>query len=320
MDRIVMKRTGDTNESHYYSVGKHSGNPYTLGETKKHDWTDRILDVWDIMFKFGNIDYMIDAPSGELVDPNAEIIVPEANITTGFRNNSYNFPGNFAIEKNTKYWIVIGRTGTQYNAWYYQYAMNSSWTYMYGQYMETNNGWYTVNGLDHRAMFFNLWVLYQRHKGIVNNQLPTYLNRCTFVGKALTINNLAIKNGKMTSDTTKIMKTEWWSAYSTSCNTCNTEVWWPVFTVGNGNLKFEVWWSGNFSTTGKLYMADDEQTLMSWLWTIVQSLTTGNITFWANATKKYRIRLNGTTTCGTWCSAYHYAQATFEPFPGSLIA
>lgn len=317
---IVLTRSWEVHATHNYSIGKHSGNAYTTWETKKFDGTSWILDVWDIMFKFWNTDYMIDAPSWELVHPNAELIVPVANITTGFRTNSYNFPGSFTLEKNTKYWIVVGRTGTQYNNWYYQYAINSSWTYMYGQYYETNTWAFTWSPLENRSMFFNLWVIYERPKGVVNTQIPSFLNRCTYVGRALTVTNLAIKNGKMVWDNSKTTKVEWWTSHSASCNSCNTEVWWPVFSVGIGNMRFEVWWSWNWSTTGRLYMADDEQTLLNGWWTQIQSLTTGNVTFLANPTKKYRIRVNGTTTCWSWCSAYHYSQVTFEPFSWSLIA
>ncbi|AHB41666.1 hypothetical protein P148_SR1C00001G0878 [candidate division SR1 bacterium RAAC1_SR1_1] len=317
---VVLTRTGTVSATNYFSIGKHSSNPYTLGETKKFDGTSWIADTGDIMFRFGNTDFMIDAPSGELVDPNAEITIPVSKITTGFKNNSFDFPGSFTLDKNTKYWIVLGRTGTQVNAGYYQYAMNSSGPFMYGQYMECSSANFTISSIEHRSMYFNFGILHERPKGVINAQVPSFLNRCTYVGRSLTNTNIAIKNNRMTAEATKILKVEGWSAYSASCNTCNTEVWSSVFTVGNGNLKFEVGGSGSFSTTGKLYMADDEQTLMAGLGTLVQTLTTGNITFLANATKKYRIRLNGTTTCTTGCSAYHYAQTTFEPFPGSLIA
>lgn len=90
------------------------------------------------MFRFGNCDFMVDAPSGELAHPNAEIIVPASQISTGMRNQSFNFPGVVDLDKNTKYWIVLARTGSQYNNGYYQFAVNNNGAYMYGQYMETN--------------------------------------------------------------------------------------------------------------------------------------------------------------------------------------
>jgi hypothetical protein len=58
---------------------------------------------------------VVEAPSGELVDPNAEIIVPVSQLYTGFRNQSFDFPAGFTISPNTRYWIVVSRTGSHYN-------------------------------------------------------------------------------------------------------------------------------------------------------------------------------------------------------------
>ncbi|MEI7524759.1 MAG: hypothetical protein WCJ95_10545 [Mariniphaga sp.] len=44
------------------------------------------------MFRFGNTDFMVDTPSGDLAHPNAEIIVPVAQLSTGVRNQSFDFP------------------------------------------------------------------------------------------------------------------------------------------------------------------------------------------------------------------------------------
>ena len=316
---LVLTRSWATSTVHNYSIWIYSTNVYSQGDNKSFDGTNWTTVNSDIMFRFGNCDFMVDAPSGELAHPNAEIIVPASQISTGMRNQSFNFPGVVDLDKNTKYRIVLSRTGSQYNNWYYQFAVNNNGAYMYGQYMETNTWSFYLSGIEHRSLFFNLWLLYERPKGVINTQIPSFLNRCTFVGKALSLTNLAIKNWRMVGDNSKIMRVDWWTAHSASCNSCNTEVWWPVFSVGIGNMRFEVWGWWNWSTTGRLYMADDEQTLLNGWWTQIQSLTTGNVTFLANPTKKYRIRVNGTTTCWSWCSASHYAQVTFEPFAGSLI-
>ena len=316
---IVLTRSGAVNAVHNYSIGIYNANVYAQWDNKSFDGTTWTTVNNDIMFRFGNTDFMVDTPSGDLAHPNAEIIVPVAQLSTGVRNQSFDFPWSFVLDKNTKYWIVLSRTGSQFNNGYYQFAVNNNWAFMYGHYLETGTWAFYISGVENRSLFFNLGLLYERPKGVVNTQIPSFLNRCTFVGKALSLTNLAIKNWRMVGDNSKIMRVDWWTNHSVNCTSCNTEVWWSVFSVGIGNMRFEVWGWGNWSTTGRLYMADDEQTLLNGWWTQIQSLTTGNITFLANPTKKYRIRVNGATTCWSWCSASHYAQVTFEPFAGSLI-
>lgn len=316
---IVVQRTWATNTVHNYSIGKHTSDVYAPGETKAYNWSTWASHGWDILFKFANQDYVVEAPSGELVDPNAEIIVPVAQLYTGFRNQSFDFPAWFSIDPNTRYWIVISRTGSHYNTWYYQCAVHNGWTFMYGHYMETSNASYAVSSLENRNLFFNLWFHYERPRGQVNSMIPNFLNRCTFVWRWLSNSLLALKNGKMVGDNPKTINVSWWTSHSASCTWCNTEVWWNVFTVGIGSMRFEVWGSGNRATTGRLYMAEDEQTLLNGWGTLIYTLTTWSVTFVANPTKKYRIRLNGSTTCWSWCGASHYAQIVFEPYAGVLI-
>jgi hypothetical protein len=245
--------------------------------------------------------------------------VPASQLSTGFRNQSFDFPAGFTIAPNTKYWIVLSRTWSQFSTWYYQCAVHNGGTFMYGHYMETSNAVYNVSWLENRNLFFNLGFHYERPEGIINSQIASYLNRCTFVGRWLSNSQLAMKNGKMVGDNPKTINVSAWTYHSASCTYCNTEAWWNVFTVGIGSMRFEVWGSGNRSSTGRLYMAEDEQTLLNGWWTLLYTLNTWSITFVANPTKKYRIRLNGATTCGSWCGANHYAQIVFEPYAGVLI-
>lgn len=316
---IVLERTGATNAVHSYSVGRHTSNVYASGETKSYNGSVRADHGGDIWFRFQNQDFMVDAPSGELVDPNAELTFLGSQLTTGFRTHSFNFATPFAIQANTKYWIVISRTGSQHSAGYYQCGVHNGGNFMFGQFMETNSNGYSISWLENRNLFFNFWYHYERPKGQINNQISSYLNRCTFIGRWLSNSQLAIKNGKMVWDNPKTIAVNGWTSHSASCTYCNTEVWWNVFTVGIWSMRFEVWWAGNRATTGRLYMAEDEQTLLNGWGTLLYTLTTGNVTFIANPTKKYRIRLNGSTTCGSWCSASHYAQIVFEPYAGVLI-
>ncbi len=143
------------------------------------------------------------APSGTLADANATGTIAGSSLTPGFVDTTITFAGAFTLTLGTKYWIVIGRSGTLSDTNYYslgganlagtENTISLEDTISLGSRFNGTN-WITANAYDHVPCLTTTGFV---TAGLVKNQVATFRRSAVgFASKAYTAGDTIIIHGK----------------------------------------------------------------------------------------------------------------------------
>lgn len=196
--RIVIKRSGEQDPVNYLilrtTYTDYNGylswiiRPLYFNGT---DWVNTGTNHDIISFSLGMYVPTFEYPSGELADPNAEIIIDWSELTTTLSHIVRKFPAPIQLSKHQVYWIVFSRTWETHTTNYYRLGADNSWKYPYGNKLSKYLSYWNRNTEINHNVWFSFLQSYDAPASYV---VPKSLEGSTWVyaGKGISDDGILI--------------------------------------------------------------------------------------------------------------------------------